>query len=378
MMIFRNNWASVPVLFLGLISFSLAQDKGKPAGNNQSAVEKHAALAAAQARVVGMVEDMMSKFEGIASVLDKTNPEQAVRVRQALEDTEQNLTKPRMKSIEKLLRQGKIQQAHKEQDKLLADLQSIIARLAAEMDMDSDLAKLRDLEESKKQLEELEKKQLEQERKNRALAEQQRKLEKLDKQIADMDKIIDKQSEIKKGLEKKPGKNDLEQLAKQQRENMKSTEEFHQESGGKQEARDLAKSAEKQQKAAQQMKNGDAKAAKKNTEQALDKMKQAKQSMQARSEAMDKAMQAGGADDQLKKQNEDLKEQMAQLDALMKEQQKIKDALDQPLNQSAAKELAKRQEQNAQKTKELGKKLDQQMQKKPEAKALQNAMAPTK
>lgn len=202
-----------------------------------------------QERVISMMTELEEKFIKLASTLEKTEPEQAKKLRTALNKSKQELIQPRMKTIVEKMKANEFEYVVEVDGKrvtrtIMQDQEDIVnslkqlAQLLTEdpSELDEKLREMRELEKFKEEVNKLidrENKHLDESKK---AADPDAATKDLDKQIASVQKLIGKQEEVikKTGIAREKGVHELNKVTKDQEAVRKETEQTNKELGGEQ------------------------------------------------------------------------------------------------------------------------------------------------
>ena len=202
-----------------------------------------------QERVISMMTELEEKFIKLASTLEKTEPEQAKKLRTALNKSKQELIQPRMKTIVEKMKANEFEYVVEVDGKrvtrtIMQDQEDIVNSLKAlaqlltedPSELDEKLREMRELEKFKAEVEKLinrENKHLDESKK---AADPEAATKDLDKQIASVQKLIGKQEEVikKTGIAREKGVHELTKVTKDQQDVRKETEQTNKEIGGEQ------------------------------------------------------------------------------------------------------------------------------------------------
>jgi len=249
----------LPVILMGLLLGAMtvplpliAADEAKapaPAAKAAPAAEKAdgASVSIRQDRVVHMMAELEEKFIKLASVLEKTEPDQAKRLRTALNKSKQELIQPRMKTIVEKMKAGEFEYTTEVDGKrvtrtIMQDQEDIVnklkelAQLLTEdpSELDEKLKEMRKLEEFKRDVEKLIKREDNHLKESKKADDPDAATKDLDKQIASVQKLIEKQADVlkKTTVARERGVHELNKITKEQREVRQDTEKTNKEIGG--------------------------------------------------------------------------------------------------------------------------------------------------
>ena len=238
----------LPLLIIALLLAAITVPLPLSAQEAKSAEKVDATSASIrQERVISMMTELEEKFIKLASTLEKTEPEQAKKLRTALNKSKQELIQPRMKTIVEKMKANEFEYVVEVDGKrvtrtIMQDQEDIVnslkelAQLLTEdpSELDEKLREMRELEKFKEEVNKLidrENKHLDESKK---AADPDAATKDLDKQIASVQKLIGKQEEVikKTGIAREKGVHELNKVTKDQQEVRKETEQTNKEIGG--------------------------------------------------------------------------------------------------------------------------------------------------
>ncbi len=155
------------------------------------------ALSVRQDHVKRMMQDLDQKFVELARSIEKSEPAQAKRLIEALQQSRELTIEGRMGKIATLLNQTQFDTASEEQKLVINDLKKLIhILLEDELDKDRIQAEIDRLEKWKAQLDQLIPEQTNEKRDSEKLADKDKTLNDLGQQIAALEAIIQKQQAV--------------------------------------------------------------------------------------------------------------------------------------------------------------------------------------
>lgn len=158
---------------------------------------KTSALGVRQDHVKRMMQDLEQKFVDLARTLEKTEPAQAKRLIQALQQSKETLIENRMGKIAGALNDAQFDSATAEQKRVVADLKKLIAVLLEdENDRDRIQAEIDRLERWKKEINDLIEEETNNRRDSEKVSDKEKAQADLAAQIAKVEDLIKRQQQV--------------------------------------------------------------------------------------------------------------------------------------------------------------------------------------
>ena len=152
-----RQWIRVLFLccFSGLFSLEIPAQE-EPAGGPPVDTEITTnALAARQKRINRLMAELETTFANLSNKLSEENPDQADKLAEAYKKSRQFLFRKRMDEITVMLNTNRLENASREQTRLLADLQSLLQYLLTEDELARLRKMIKELEGHQKKIDEL-------------------------------------------------------------------------------------------------------------------------------------------------------------------------------------------------------------------------------
>ena len=208
-MIVRSISRWLPVLMLTWLlahaGLSLAQTPSPDSGAAAPATAQDAdatPLGVRQERVRQMMKELEERFIKLAMALETAEPEQAAKLKTAMEEAKKALIETRMATIAEKLNASDLDNAEAEQKRIVEDLQKLLELLTQDDDgLDEMQEQIRRLEEYRAQVQELIKEETDHKTEADKVAMKDKVLSRLDEQMDRLAGLIQKQGTLM--LEKK-------------------------------------------------------------------------------------------------------------------------------------------------------------------------------
>lgn len=180
--------APVLVLVMGLAGAATAQPGTD--GDDQTP------LGVRQENVARMITEMRDRFLQLAQTLQRTEPEQAERLTQAIRQASEALIEQRAGEIAEMLNEGRLDAAAAAQKQVIDQLKQLIDLLTRDSELDEMLEEMRRLERWRQQVEQLIQREAGHLHETENLTHKDQALANLDAQIAALKALIEKQAGV--------------------------------------------------------------------------------------------------------------------------------------------------------------------------------------
>jgi hypothetical protein len=155
-----------------------------------------AAVGVRQQRVAAMMQEVDQKFLALARTLEKTEPERAERLLKAFEESRTALIEPRMRQIATLLESSQLDNAGREEAKILEDVRRLITILMKEADGQETQEEIEQLKKWHQEISALLKDQQQQKAESGRLDRKEETLDTLSRQIAAVEELLRVQQDL--------------------------------------------------------------------------------------------------------------------------------------------------------------------------------------